>query len=150
MASKKKAGQSADDRGGSPTPPPVSHLSVESIKMMAESSGVAALPDVTAKFLSDDVTNKLKRIITEAVKFTGHAKRKKLFTEDIDYALRTLNVEPVYGFSTSTAEGGLPFRFASGGGRELVFLESEKEVDLLKLATAPSLPKVSVDVMLQN
>jgi len=125
------------------------HFTTESIKMIAESVGIANLGDMAAKLLADNITNRLKQVVLESVKFTHHAKRRKLLTTDVDYGLRCLNVEPVYGFSVDSREQGLPFRFASGGGRELIFPDAEKEIDLVKLATSPILPKVPPDVALK-
>ncbi|XP_028967563.1 transcription initiation factor TFIID subunit 6 [Galendromus occidentalis] len=121
-----------------------SQLSIESVKMMAESIGVTALPEDTCREISEDVTYRLRVILQEAVKFTRHGKRKKLLTSDLDSALRVKNVEPLYGF---TDPHFIPFRFASGGGRELYFHE-EKEIDLNELVTLP-LPKLPLDVSIK-
>ncbi|KAJ3653243.1 hypothetical protein Zmor_012505 [Zophobas morio] len=102
------------------------NLSMESMKVIAESIGIGNLPDDAAKELAEDISFKLKHIIQDAAKFVHHSKRTKLMPSDVDAALKVKNLEPQYGFQSSEP---LPFRFASGGGRELHFIE-EKEVNL--------------------
>lgn len=119
-------------------------LSVESIKVIAESIGLNALPDDAAKELADDVSYKLKQIVQDSAKFMHHAKRQKLLISDIDHSLKTRNVEPQYGF---VSRQHIPFRFASGGGRELHFIE-EKELDLNDVIQAQP-PKVPLEVSLR-
>ena len=67
-----------------------------------------------------------------------NAKRARLSPRDVDSALRARRIEPLYGF---TSTDYLPWRFASGGGRELHFNE-DREIDLQKFLenTASKLP----------
>ncbi|XP_057371270.1 transcription initiation factor TFIID subunit 6-like isoform X2 [Daphnia carinata] len=120
------------------------NLPIESMKMMAESVGVAGLSDSAAKELADEINFRLKTVIQDATKFMHHGKRKKLSTMDIDHALKIKNIEPLYGFANADH---IPFRFASGGGRELHFLE-DKEIDIAEIIGGP-LPKLPLDVALR-
>lgn len=123
-------------------------LSQESMKVIAESIGVGNLPDEAAKDLAEDVSYRLKEIIQDAAKFMRHGKRKRMSTQDIDLALKIKNIEPNYGFF---AKDHIPFRFASGGGRELHFVE-EKEIDLkdvLYISGGHSWPKLPLEVTLR-
>ena len=124
-------------------------FTAESIKLIGETVGITNLSDSAAKILADHLTTRIRQVLTESVKFESKAKRRKLLTTDIDHSLRCLSVEPVYGYQVDACEQGLPFRFASGGGRELVFVDSEKEIDVVKLATNPALPKIPPEVALK-
>lgn len=65
--------------------------------------------------------------------------------EDVDMALKLEGQEPLYG---SVATEHEPFRFASGGGRDVHFLE-EKELDLQTMISAPA-PKIPMGVSLRS
>ncbi|XP_012154259.1 transcription initiation factor TFIID subunit 6 isoform X2 [Megachile rotundata] len=123
-------------------------LSQESIKVIAESIGVGNFPDEAAKDLAEDVSYRLKEIIQDAAKFMRHGKRQRMTTYDIDHALKIKNIEPTYGFF---AKDHIPFRFASGGGRELHFVE-EKEIDLnevISMSSGQTWPKLPLEITLR-
>lgn len=122
----------------------VSNLSPESMKVIAESIGISNLPDEAAKELADEITYRLKVTAQDASKFMGHAKRRRLSTADFDNALKMKNVEPLYGFHCPDY---VPFRYASGGGRELFFVE-EKELELNDVISS-QLPKLPLDVSIK-
>ncbi|XP_063230673.1 transcription initiation factor TFIID subunit 6-like isoform X2 [Bacillus rossius redtenbacheri] len=73
-----------------------------------------------------------------------HGKRQKLTVADVDQALKVKNIEPQYGFATREF---IPFRFSSGGGRELNFLD-EKEQDITELLSS-AMPKLPPEVHLR-
>jgi len=121
-----------------------SKLSFDSIKSVGESIGLAHLPDQVVTHLSEVTTCRIKEILQESIKFLNHRKSKKLACSDIDCALKAKNLEPLYGF---LSDEFIPFRFTSGGGRELHFIE-EKEVDLNEIVNG-TLPKVPHDVAIK-
>ena len=69
------------------------NLSMESMKVIAESIGIGNLPDDAAKELAEDISFKLKHIIQDAAKFVHHSKRTKLMPSDVDAALKVKNLE---------------------------------------------------------
>ncbi|XP_047498027.1 transcription initiation factor TFIID subunit 6-like isoform X1 [Penaeus chinensis] len=110
----------------------------ESIKVIAESIGISTVGDDVAKELSEEVTFRLKILIQDGMKNMHHGKRKRFSTADFDHVLKLKNIEPLYGIHPGEH---IPFRFASGGGRELHFLEDkELEINEMVSSSTPRLP----------
>ncbi|CAD5117547.1 DgyrCDS6309 [Dimorphilus gyrociliatus] len=118
------------------------NVSAECVRVTGESNGITAITDDAANVLAEDVTFRLKQLIQEAEKFARHSKRQKIDTSDFTEALINFNVEPLYGFHS---QDFIPFRFASGGGRELHFVE-EKEVELSEITSQNISGKTPLDV----
>lgn len=119
-------------------------LTAESIKLISESMGISSLNDEAINLLIDDGTYRLKQLAQESAKFMQHSKRRKLITGDIDNALHVQNIEPLYGFGSKEF---IPFRFASGGGRELYYYK-DPEIDLNEIVSS-QLPRIPVDVTIK-
>lgn len=119
-------------------------LTIESIKLISESMGISNLNEEAINLLIDDGTYRLKQLAQESAKFMQHSKRRKLVTGDIDNALHVQNIEPLYGFGSKEF---IPFRFASGGGRELYYYK-DPEIDLNEIVSS-QLPRIPVDVTIK-
>ncbi|KAJ3099979.1 Transcription initiation factor TFIID subunit 6 [Phlyctochytrium planicorne] len=124
------------------------------LQSITESVGVTLKENVATTLLAD-VEYRLREVIhiekedasmanmfeQEAKKFMRHSKRSILQTEDINCALRLKNVEPLYGFTSSSV-----FRFKSvpQGLQRLYFLD-DQEVDLDEVMFG-QLPAVPLDM----
>lgn len=65
----------------------------DSIRDVAESLGIASLPEGVACMLASDVEYRLHQIIEEASRFSRHSNRTTMTTTDIDQAFKILNIE---------------------------------------------------------
>ncbi|KAI5961632.1 taf6 [Candida pseudojiufengensis] len=110
----------------------------DTVKDAADSLGIN-LPDESAKNLAMDVEYRIHEILELAIKFMRHSKRKILMTSDIDYALKVLNVEPLYGYDNSQ---NLTFKetMVGAGGQTLYYID-DHEIEFEKLINQ-ELPKV--------
>uniref|UniRef100_A0A3P8WEE3 TAF6-like RNA polymerase II, p300/CBP-associated factor (PCAF)-associated factor n=1 Tax=Cynoglossus semilaevis TaxID=244447 RepID=A0A3P8WEE3_CYNSE len=117
-------------------------ISRESVKFMAESSGVE-LGDDVATLLAEDVCYRLREATQSSSQFMRHAKRSKLTVEDFNRALHWSNVEAICGYG---AQDSLPFRSVKEG--ELFFVE-DKDINLVELALATNIPKGCPETMVR-
>jgi transcription initiation factor TFIID subunit 6 len=115
----------------------------DTVKDVAEVLGIAILPDEVSKTLAMDIEYRIHEIVEQALKFMRHSKRTTLTTSDIAYALRVLNVEPLYGY-----ESNRPVNFKEalvGPGQTLYYIDEDEEVDFERIINQP-LPKVPREV----
>ena len=116
-------------------------VSPESIKIIAQTVGIEALPDEVARALAPDVEYRLREVIQDALKFARHSKRSAISTEDVNASLRLRDVEPLYGFPAGA--GPVPFREVPG--QPELFFQEQKELQL-KDVLAAKLPRPPVAV----
>ncbi|KAF6016121.1 Transcription initiation factor TFIID subunit 6 [Brettanomyces bruxellensis] len=74
----------------------------DTVKDVADALGVTnQLNEEVAKNLAMDVEYRIHEILEQAMKFVRHGKRKVLTVEDINRAMKVLNLEPLYGYDVS-------------------------------------------------
>ncbi|KAG6371024.1 TATA box binding protein associated factor-domain-containing protein [Boletus reticuloceps] len=106
----------------------------DSVKDVAESLGIANLPDAVASALASDAEYRIHQVIEEAARYMRHARRTVLTTTNIDLALRTLNMEPLHGHTPhalSTFQRTLPFPHLASAGP--VYFVEDEEIDFDKI-----------------
>eukprot|EP00232_Nephroselmis_pyriformis_P011453 CAMPEP_0182887652 /NCGR_PEP_ID=MMETSP0034_2-20130328/20963_1 /TAXON_ID=156128 /ORGANISM="Nephroselmis pyriformis, Strain CCMP717" /LENGTH=144 /DNA_ID=CAMNT_0025021029 /DNA_START=47 /DNA_END=478 /DNA_ORIENTATION=- len=117
----------------------MSALEPSSIKIIAQAVDIPNLSDEAAQAMKPDVEYRLREIIQEGMKFMKHSKRTKLLTEDVNNALRSMNVEPMYGFGNKD-----PLRFVRAAGHPDVFYVEDRDLSFSQIIEG-GLPKCPVD-----
>ena len=110
----------------------------DNVRDIAESVGVTTLNEDVLVTLTSDVEYRIYQVLEEALRFMRQSRRNTLTTQDVAHSLRTLDLEPLYGYESTR-----PLRFGEaslGPGHSLFYVEDD-EVDFEKLINAP-LPKV--------
>lgn len=111
----------------------------DTIRDVADTLGITSqLNDEVSKNLAMDVEYRIHEIIEQATKFMRHGKRKTLTTQDIDQAMKVLNLEPLYGYDTSKP---LQYKEAMIGPGQTLYYVDDDEVDFETLINQP-LPQV--------
>jgi len=113
----------------------MSIIQKDTIKVIAETVGIAKTKDDIALALASDVEYRLREIVQEAMKFMRHSRRDVLTTEDVNSALKLHNVERLYGYTFRD-----PLRFVRAAGHKDLFFIEEKELDFKEILSVP-LPK---------
>ncbi|GAA5904854.1 TATA-binding protein-associated factor TAF6 [Sporobolomyces salmoneus] len=112
----------------------------DSVRDVAETLGIANLSEEVAAALAGDVEYRLWELIEESIKFMRHSRRTRLKVEDVDHALKVRNLEPLWGFTSTTQH--LPFKKTITPSGTVYHVEDE-EVDLTKVLKTelPSVPR---------
>ncbi|GME97495.1 unnamed protein product [Ambrosiozyma monospora] len=111
----------------------------DTIKDVADTLGITAhLPEEVSKNLAMDVEYRIHEILEQAMKFMRHGKRKTLTVQDVDRAMKVLNLEPLYGYDVSRP---LVFKEAMVGAGQTLYYVDDDDVDFEKIINRP-LPKV--------
>ena len=113
-------------------------VSASTIKVIAETVGISNLKDEVAEALAPDVEYRLRDLVQEALKFQRHGRRDTLTPEDINYALRLRNCEPLYGFVSPDVP-----KFCRALTPGVFYLE-DPELNLADLLAEP-LPSVPIE-----
>lgn len=111
----------------------------DTIKDVADSLGLTSnhWNEEVAKSLAMDVEYRIHEIIEQATKFMRHAKRKILTTQDIDKAMKVLNLEPLYGYDNSKPA---VFKEALIGPNQTLYYIEDEELDFETFINQPLPP----------
>lgn len=137
-----KSSNAASHTASATSKKPLSHTlwsPYDTVRDVSDTLGISwQFPDEVAKNLAMDVEYRIHEIIEQALKFMRHGKRRTLTTQDIDRAMKVLNLEPLYGYDTSKP---LVYKEAMIGPGQTLYYIDDDEVDFETLVNQP-LPKV--------
>lgn len=108
----------------------------------AQSKGITEIEDDALKLLSQDLEYRLKELCQEAIKVMTASKRNKLSIDDINYALMSRNIDPLFGYDPQET---LIFKNIPPN----TFFVPDKEIDLEEFLNQP-LPKIPLNPVIQQ
>lgn len=117
-------------------------FSKETLKSFAQSIGISNIDDEALRILGQDLEYRLKEVCQEAAKFMMASHRTKLNTNDINNALVSRNVEPLFGYDSNET---LVFR----GLPSNIYYVPDEEIDLEEYLEKP-LPKIALKPYVQS
>ncbi|ADM12432.1 transcription initiation factor TFIID subunit TAF6 [Encephalitozoon intestinalis ATCC 50506] len=117
-------------------------FSKETLKSFAQSKGISNIDDDALRVLSQDLEYRIKEVCQEGSKFMVGSKRTKLSIDDINYALISRNVDPLFGYDPQES---LVFR----GLPSNVYYVPDEEIDLEEYLDRP-LPKIPLRPSIQS
>eukprot|EP00045_Choanoeca_perplexa_P011995 m.129151 g.129151 ORF g.129151 m.129151 type:complete len:498 (-) comp15844_c0_seq4:1173-2666(-) len=112
----------------------------DAVKVAAEACGIANLNDDVAQSVAADLEYRLREIVQEAGKFTRHSRRRKMTTDDVNSALKSRNLEPIYGYPSGKRAKSVESLFRRAGDTD-VFYMPDSTVSLAAILKEP-LPKL--------
>ena len=110
-------------------------VSNESVKLLADCGGFNDLTDDLVAMLSEDISYRLREMVTKSASYMRKSKRRCLHTHDFNHALRASDVRPIFGHNLPEHAS---FRLTSNG--ELHFVE-DNEVNFLNIVGNTCVPK---------
>lgn len=117
-------------------------FSKETLKAFAQSRGISNIDDDALRILSQDLEYRIKELCQEASKFMVASHRTKLNIGDVNNALVSRNVEPLFGYDSNDT---LVFRGLPSG----FYCVPDEEIDLEEYLEKP-LPKVPLRPYIQS
>lgn len=117
-------------------------FSKETLRSYAQSRGIVSVDDDALRVLSQDLEYRLKEVAQEASKFMLASHRTKLTIGDVNYALMSRSVEPLFGYDSqeTLVFKGLPCN--------IYYIPSE-DIDLEEYLERP-LPKIPLRPYIQS
>lgn len=117
-------------------------FSRETLRAFAQSKGIVNIDDDALRILSQDVEYRIKEICQEASKFMVSSHRTKLSVTDVNHAMISRNIEPLFGYDSKET---LVFR----GLPCSIFYVPDEEIDLEEYLEKP-LPRIPLKPYIQS
>ncbi|EED44428.1 transcription initiation factor TFIID subunit [Enterocytozoon bieneusi H348] len=117
-------------------------FSKDTLKSFAASKGIENIEEESYRILSQDLEYRIKEVCQEAAKFMHASHRKKLNTSDVNNALISRNVEPLFGYESQEI---LIFKGLPSNS----YFVPDEEIDLEEYLDKP-LPKIPLRPYIQS